>query len=48
MKWRRTLGVLCDRRIPIKLKENFIRPVMLCGTEYWAVKKQHIHKMNVA
>ena len=34
MKQRRTLGILCDRRISIKLKENFIRPVMLYGTEY--------------
>jgi hypothetical protein len=44
--------VLCDHRIPIKLKEKFyrtsIRLAMLYGTECWAVKKQHIHKMSVA
>ena len=34
IKQRRTLGILCEHRIPIKLKENFIRPVMLYGTEY--------------
>ena len=38
-------------RIPIKLKRKFykiaIRLAMLYGTECWAVKKQHIHKMSV-
>lgn len=24
-----------------------IRPVLLYSTEYWAVKKQHIHKLSV-
>ena len=51
-KWRNAFGVLCDRRIPLKLKENFyktaIRPAIFYGTECWAVKKQHVSKMNVA
>ena len=51
-KWRCTTGVLCDSRIPIKLKKKFykttIRPVILYGTICQAVKKQHIHKMRVA
>jgi len=37
--------------IPIKLKRKFykiaIQLTMLYGTECWAVKKQHIHKMSV-
>ncbi|KAM1295577.1 hypothetical protein ACFX2H_015354 [Malus domestica] len=43
---------LCDRRMPLKLKGKFyrtaIRPAMLYGTECWAVKHQHVHKMGVA
>ncbi|KAM1528699.1 hypothetical protein ACFXTI_017714 [Malus domestica] len=42
MKWKSASDVLCDRRMPLKLKENFyrtaIRPAMLYGTECWAVK----------
>ncbi|RXH73513.1 hypothetical protein DVH24_016335, partial [Malus domestica] len=51
MKWKSASGVLCDRRRPLKLKGKFyrttIRPAMLYGTEYWAVKHQHIHKMGL-
>ena len=51
-KWRNASGVLCDRRIPLRLKGKFyktaIRPAMLYGTECWAVKKQYVSKMNVA
>lgn len=43
MKWRSTSRVLCNRRIPIKLKGNFYktatRPAMLYGIECWVVKK---------
>ncbi|CAN6683009.1 unnamed protein product [Malus baccata var. baccata] len=46
--WKSTSGVLCDRRMPLKLKGKFyrtaIRSAMLYGTECWAVKYQHIHK----
>ncbi|KAM0966625.1 hypothetical protein EV2_022996 [Malus domestica] len=38
--------------MPLKLKGKFyrtaIRPAMLYGTECWAVKHQHVHKMGVA
>ncbi|KAB2625930.1 hypothetical protein D8674_017590 [Pyrus ussuriensis x Pyrus communis] len=50
MKWKSASGVLCDCRIPLKLKGKFyritIRPAMLYDTECWAVKHQHIHKMG--
>ena len=50
-KWRSATGVLCERRIPIKLKRTFyrsvIRPSMLYGTECWAIKKQHIYKLSL-
>ncbi|KAM1018747.1 hypothetical protein ACFX2C_040336 [Malus domestica] len=52
MKWKSASDVLCDRRMPLKLKGKFyrtaIRPAMLYGTECWAVKHQHVHKMGVA
>ncbi|KAM1208569.1 hypothetical protein ACFX2J_014210 [Malus domestica] len=52
MKCKSASGVLCDRRRPLKLKGKFyrtaIRPAMLYGTECWAVKHQHVHKMGVA
>ncbi|KAM1714241.1 hypothetical protein ACFX12_024872 [Malus domestica] len=52
MKWKSACNVLCDRRKPLKLKGKFyrtaIRPVILYGTECWAVKHQHVHKMGVA
>ncbi|KAM1006091.1 hypothetical protein ACFX2I_002875 [Malus domestica] len=52
MKWKSAFGVLCDRRMPLKLKGKFyrmaIRSAMLYGTECWAVKHQHVHKMGVA
>ena len=42
-KWRSATSVLCDCRMPIKLKGKFyrtaIRPAMLYGSECWAVKK---------
>ena len=51
MKWRSKSRVLCDHRIPIKLKGKFyktvIGPTMLHGTWCWVVEKQHIHKMIV-
>ena len=52
MKWNSASGVLCDCRMPLKLKGKFYRsarrPAMLYGTEYGAVKHQHVHKIGVA
>ena len=42
---------MCDCRILIlkgKFCKTVIRPAMLYGTECWAVKKKHIHKMSIA
>jgi len=51
LKWRSVSGVLCDKRIPLKLKGIFyktaIRLAMLYGAESWAANKQ-LHKMSVA
>ncbi|XP_050508941.1 uncharacterized protein LOC126886137 [Diabrotica virgifera virgifera] len=51
MKWKEASGVLCDRKIPMKLKGKFyktaIRPAMMYGTECWAVKKKEEQRMHV-
>jgi hypothetical protein len=52
VKWRQTSGVLCDKKVPNKLKGKFyrttIRPAMMCGAECYATKGQHVQKMSVA
>ncbi|KAE8662012.1 hypothetical protein F3Y22_tig00113721pilonHSYRG00082 [Hibiscus syriacus] len=52
LKWRVATGVLCDKRVPLKLKGKFyimaIRPVLLYGLEYWAIKKDHVRRMEAA
>jgi len=52
LKWRRASGVLCDKKVPLKLKgklyQTAVRPAMLYGTECWAVKSQHESKVSVA
>ncbi|XP_070034290.1 uncharacterized protein [Nicotiana tomentosiformis] len=52
MKWRLASGVLCDKKLPLKLKDKFyravVRPTMLYGAECWLIKNSHIQKMKVA
>ena len=52
MKWRQASGVLCDKRIPQKLKGKFcrtvIRPTMLYGVECWPMKRRHVQQISVA
>jgi hypothetical protein len=52
MKWRQASGVLCDKRVPQKLKGRFyrtaIRPAMLYGAECWPTKRRHIQQLSVA
>lgn len=44
VKWRELTGVICDREIPMwvksKLYETVVRPVLLDGSECWAVGKK--------
>ena len=44
--------MLCDNKVPLKLKGKFyrvaIRPAMLYGAECWPVKNSHIQRMKVA
>ena len=45
-------GVLCDRRMKVKIKrqvyKTIVRPAMMYGAETWAVEKAHEKKMEVA
>lgn len=40
-----------DQYIQAKLKENFYGGndtlAMIHGVEYWAIRKQHVHKMSI-
>jgi hypothetical protein len=52
VKWRQASGILCDKKVPNKLKGKFyitaIRPAMIYDAECWATKGKHIQKMSVA
>jgi hypothetical protein len=45
-------GVLCDPRVPLKLKDKFyrtaIQPAMLYGAECWPTKRRHVQQLSVA
>ena len=44
MKWKEVSGVMCDRKMPVELKDKVFKtiiiPAMTYGSEYWAVKKK--------
>jgi hypothetical protein len=46
LKWRQDSDVLCDPRVPLKLKDKFyrtaIRPTMLYRAECWPTKRRHV------
>ena len=52
MKWKEVSGVMCDRKMPVELKDTFfktiIRPPLTYGQECWAVKKKDENKLNSA
>jgi hypothetical protein len=52
MKWCQACGILCDKRVPQKLKDKFyrtaIRPAMLYGVECWPTKRRHVQQLGVA
>ena len=52
MKWKEVSGVMCDRKMPVELKDKvfktIIRPAMTYGSECWGVKKKDENKLNSA
>ena len=46
IKWQQASGILCDKRVPQKLKCKFyrtaIKPAVLYGAEYWPTKIRHV------
>ena len=46
------MGVLCDKRMPVGLKgkvyRTVVRPAIMYGPEYWALKKTQIQRLLVA
>ena len=52
--WKKVsgIGLLCDRRIRLRVKGNVyktvVRPAMVYGAETWAVQKAQEKKLDVA
>lgn len=51
LKWRTTPGVLCERKVLLKLKEQIYKVVighaMMYGFKCWLSKKAHGWKMEI-
>ena len=52
MKWKQLTGVLCAKKVHIKLKDKVyktvIKPTMTYGAECWAVRKKDENRLHVA
>ena len=50
-KWRKVSGVICDRRLPARVKgkvySSVVRPAMIYGLEMVAVTKKQVEEMEV-
>ena len=50
--WKRVSGILCDRRISLRVKgkvyKTVVRPAMMYGAETWEVNKAQEKKLDVA
>ncbi|CAK1578064.1 unnamed protein product [Parnassius mnemosyne] len=51
LKWRSLSGILCDSRMPIKIKGNIykraVRPALLYGSECWPMRKTDEQNLHV-
>ena len=51
-EWRKVSGVICNRRLPARVKgklySSVVRPVMVYGLEMVAVTKKQVEEMEVA
>ena len=50
-KWRKCSSILCDKRIPVRLKSRIqrqvVRPAMLYGSETWASRRSDEKRLDV-
>ena len=50
-RWRKVSGVICDRRLPAKVKEkvysSVVRPAMVYKLETVAVTKKEVEEMEI-
>jgi len=50
-KWKNASGVLCDKKISIRLKGKvyrmIVRLVLLYGAEFWPIKKTQVERLMV-
>ena len=48
--WRGLSGVICDKKVPVKLKNtlytNVIRPTLIYGSESWVLHKAEQQRMH--
>jgi hypothetical protein len=51
LKWRQASGVLCDKKVPQKLRGKFYRMTihltMLYGAECLPIKRRHVQQLSV-
>ena len=49
-RWRDLSGVICDKKVPVKLKRKLyktvVRPAMVYGSECWALRKQDEQRLH--
>ena len=49
-RWRDLSGVIYDKKVPVKLKRKLyktvVRPAMVYGSEYWALRKQEEQRLH--
>jgi len=50
LKWRECSGVLCDKKMPLRLKgkiyRTVVRPALMYGSECWAPTRKHEQMMH--
>jgi len=50
--WKKVSGVLCDKKIPFRLKgrvyQMVVRPALLYGADCWPIKKTQVQRLMVA
>ena len=50
LKWRECSGVLCDKKMPLRLKgkiyRTVVRPALMYGSECWAPTRKHEQTMH--